>query len=346
MLGETLPKVKDLTADEQKEYKSIVKNNNQFAFVKAYFEGSDSKYHKEKMHLINVILYRSLVNGIYSVARNTFIFKKISKSEYIEDIVKYYYFRYNFHDKGNLNHIPKHEIKNQLINPLSIKFKKEEFRKQLIKDTIVYCSQYAKKTDFQKPLVEMLAEVPEFWTWKGTSLDYLKYIIRQTSDLVKNYKIMLKAGAKIEPDIEIILQNIPNTYSTFANIIRLNYKGAASSMRSYLYCFKSETQKLMFLNSLTIEDYRELFHWSSIFFKYLPKEFLTKEICELAVEASGVNIKYVPKEFRDQEIIGKAIQKANTALKHISAEEINKRAVLKKALRNKRVLSYMKKGGQ
>ena len=54
--------------------------------------------------------------------------------------------------------------------------------------------------------------------------------------------------------------------------------------------------------------------------KYIPKEYITKELCELAVKQNGRALRYVPLEYKTEELCKLAIQEDGWSLKYIPDE--------------------------
>lgn len=66
------------------------------------------------------------------------------------------------------------------------------------------------------------------------------------------------------------------------------------------------------------------------FIKYVPKQFLTKELCLFAFSNNPKNFKYIPKIFLSSEICEKAFEYDNDYIKYIPSVFHNKQMKLYK----------------
>ena len=75
---------------------------------------------------------------------------------------------------------------------------------------------------------------------------------------------------------------------------------------------------------------------TGLFIKYLPDEFITQEICELAIRQSGIALRYVPDEFVTPELCELVVRQDGRALEYIpykfKTQELYKIAVRQNGL--------------
>jgi hypothetical protein len=126
--------------------------------------------------------------------------------------------------------------------------------------------------------------------------------------------------------------NMFNTYAKHAPLLILLMPASAgnSGNGQKLQLWKCRFDDIQFMdeadNSISRDYIKE--HWNILEpiclwlndLRLLPKEYITPELCELAIKKNGWALSYVPKEFRDYNLCLEAVKNKGYALIHVLKE--------------------------